>query len=233
MRKVVLFFVLITGLMLSGTAHARMSFSESLANARDHLKSGDFDKALEVFHELQVDHPDSAIVAYGIGKALYAKAEHQEQLGAKDEAASAYKDAETAFARVTGMRESKIALESEFARLNAAARGALVIPAEQKYADAVKALRGAVAGYEQFLRDHPGHEGAQKNLDHISLELKKLLQNPQQQENKQDDKKQQPQDKKQPMVYFLSAGTEIPKAQAKAEGNQLELVVPGNGEAKP
>jgi tetratricopeptide (TPR) repeat protein len=232
MRKHLLPVVMLA-VMLCGSAVARVSFSESLANARDHLKSGDFDKAIEIFHELQVDHPDSAVVAYGIGKALYARAEHQEQLGAKDEASAAYKEAETAFARVPGAKDSKIALESGFARLNAAARSALLIPPDQKYDDAVKALRGAVAAYEQFLREHPAHEGAQKNLDHVRLELKKLLQNPQQQQNKQDDKKQPPDDKKQPMIYFQGASTDIPNARPVAKDNQLELVMPGKGEARP
>jgi hypothetical protein len=233
MRKHLLMSVILTALLSSYAAAGRLSFSESLANAQDHLKSGDSDKALEILRELQVDHPDSAIVAYGIGKALYSRAERQEKLGAKDEATGSFNEAETAFSRVSGMKEPRIALESVFAGINAAARSALLIPPDQKYEDAVKALRGAIAGYEQFLREHPGHDGAQKNLDHVRLKLKELLQNPQQQQKKDDDQKKPPDDKKQPMVYFLNAGTEIPKAQAKAEGNQLELVVPGNGEAKP
>ncbi len=232
MRKALLPIVMLA-LFVSGSAAARMSFSESLSIALDNLKSGNYDKAIEGFRELQVDHPDSAIVAYGIGKALYARAGHQEQLGAKEEASAAYKEAETAFTRVTGMKDPRIALESEFARLNAAARSALLVPPDQKYDDAVKALRGAIAGYEQFLREHPGHGGAQQNLDHVRLELKKLLQNPQQQQDKQDDQKQPPEDKKQPMVYFQGASTEIPKAQVKAEDNQLQLVIPEKGEAKP
>ena len=232
MRKTILRAAVIAALLSGQATAARPSFSQSLANAQDRLKTGDFDKALDILHELQVDHPDSALVSYGIGKALYSRGEHQEKLGAKDEAAGSYGEAEAAFSRGAGTKDAKLALESTFARINATARAALLIPAE-KYDDAVKALRGAVAGYEQFLREHPGHDGAQKNLDHIRLKLKELLQNPQQQQKKDDDKKKPPEDKKQPMVYFLSAGTEIPKAQAKAEGNQLELVVPGNGEAKP
>ncbi len=232
MRKTLLVLLVLQALLVGYADAAKSSFSESLATAQGHLNSGEFDKALDILHELQTDHPDSGIVAYGIGKALYSRAQHQETLGAKDEAAGAYAESETAFSKVAAGNDPKIAVESAFGRLNAAARKALLIPQDQKYEEAVTALRGAVAGYEQFLREHPGHVGAAKNLDNIRLKLKELLQKPQQ-PKKDDDKKKPPEDKKQPMVYFLSAGTEIPKAQAKAEGNQLQLVVPGGQEAKP
>jgi tetratricopeptide (TPR) repeat protein len=233
MRKTLLFFVIFPIILTGHASAARMSFSEAVTAAQERLNSGEFDKALEILHELQVDHPDSGIVAYGIGKALYSRAQHQETLGAKDEAAASYGEAETVFSKISGEKDAKIAVESAFGRINAAARKALLVPADQKYEEAVTALRGAIVGYEQFLREHPGHAGAQKNLDHVRLKLKELQQNPQQ-PKKEDDKQKPPEDnKKQPMVYFLSAGTEIPKAQAKAEGNQLELVVPGGGEAKP
>jgi tetratricopeptide (TPR) repeat protein len=209
------------------------SFAELLTIAQGHLDSGEYDKALEILHELQVDHPDSGIVAYGIGKALYSRGQHQETLGAKEEAAASYGEAESAFSRLSDANDAKTAVESAFGRLNAAARKAMLIPPDQKYDEAVSALRASVAGYEQFLREHPDHDGARRNADNIRLKLKQLLQNPQQQQKEKDEKKQPPEDKKQPVVYFLSAGTEIPKAQAKAEGNQLQLVVPDTEEAKP
>ncbi len=233
MRRTVLVLVVIQAFIVVCASAAKPSYAESLATAQGHLDSGEYDKALEILHELQVDHPDSGMVAYGIGKALYSRAQHQETLGAKDEATASYAESESAFSKISAANEGQLAAESAFGRLNAAARKALLIPAEQKYEEAVSALRGAVAGYDQFLREHPEHPGARHNLDHVRLKLKELLQSPQQQQKQQDDKKPPPDDKKQPLVYFLSAGTEIPKAQAKAEGNQLQLVVPGSEEAKP
>ena len=233
MRRTALLLLLLHTFIAGHAFAASTSYADALATAQGHLNSGNFDKALEVLHELQVDHPDSGVVAYGIGKALYSRAQHQETLGAKEEALASYAEAETAFSKLSSGNDAALVTESAFGRLNAAARKAMLVPADQKYEDAVLALRGAVAGYEQFLREHPGHSGARQNLDHVRLKLKELLQNPQQQQKQQDDKKKPPEDKKQPLVYFLSAGTEIPKAQAKAEGNQLQLVVPGAGEAKP
>ena len=223
---------LAAGCVAAGAAEP--GFRETLSQAQGHIDAGEYDRALEVLHKLQVDHPDAPLVGYGLGQALYAKGQHQETLGAVDEAASSFAEAQAAFNRVVADRESAVALEAAFAALNAGARRALVIPADQKYGEAVSSLRGAVAGYTQFLREHPGHAGAQKNLDHCQIKLKELLQNPKQGDQKQDEKKDdQKDDQKQPVVYFMNAGTEIPKARAKADGNQLELVLPDAGGGTP
>jgi hypothetical protein len=226
-------FVVLSASIAAYAGAAGPSLSEALTMAQGHMDSGEFDKALEILHELQTDHPDSEMVGYGIAKALYGRARHQETLGVKEDASGSYSEAEAAFSRLATGTDAKIGREAAFGRLNAAARKALLVPPEENYEEAVKAIRGAVAGYEQYLREHPGHAGALQNLDHVRLKLKELLQNPQEQQKQEDDKKKPPEDKKQPLVYFLSAGTEIPKAQAKAEGNQLQLVVPDSEGAKP
>ena len=235
MRSALLFLILTAAATACFSAvAAEPGFSASLAQAQGHMDSGEYDRAFELLRKLQVDHPDSGLVGYGLGKALYARAQHQETLGAKDAALASFAEAEAAFGRAASDKDARVALEAAFAGLNAGARKAMLIPADQKYGEAVSGLRAAVAGYEQFLREHPGHGGAQKNLDHCRLKLKALLQNPPSGEQKEDEKQKPPEDnQKQPVVFFMNAGTEIPKARARAEGNQLELVVPEGEGAKP
>ncbi|MBW7865642.1 MAG: hypothetical protein H3C30_14675 [Candidatus Hydrogenedentes bacterium] len=227
----VLVAALFAMLLCPATTHA-LGLNAAMKKAQAHVDSGEPDKAAEILRELQVDHPDSPMVAYALGSALYASAKRLAALETPDTAIEAYAEAERHFARAAQDTQPDRKREAEFARITAKTGAALLISPEERYEDALRALRETVAAHEQFLREHPGHAGAENNLDLLRLKLKELLQHsPEQQEQEKQD--QPPDDNKQPMDFFLNVGTDLPGATVESEGNTARLVVPEGGGARP
>lgn len=218
-------------LLCPDTAHA-LGLNAAMNKARAHADSGEPEKAVEILRELQVDYPDSHMVAYALGSALYESAKRLAALETPEAALEAYAEAERHFSRAAQDGRPDRKREAEFARLAAKAGSALLISPEERYEDAVRVLREMVAAHEQFLRECPGHSGAEKNLDFLRLKLKELLQHsPEQQEQEKQD--QPPDNNRQPMDFFLNLGTELPGATVESEGNTARLVVPEGGGARP
>ncbi len=223
MRKLFLLCALLAG----ATAQAD-AFHDRLGSANALINQGLFDQAVTAIEELKVDYPDRPVLDYALGTAQYQRAEGLNAAGKPGEALAAFKDAETRFTGISAHADEEVAFAAAFARANAITQQAKMTAASpDKYKDGVAALRNAEQAYVEVFKRKPGHNGAQRNLDHVRLMLKMMLQNPPEKPEQSDEEKQ---DKKEPpppqprvISIFSGASTELPNAAAIHEGNTVIL----------
>ena len=188
----------------SSIAHAAESFNARLEKGNAVLRSGDPDNAIAQYHDLQTEEPESEVLYYDIGCAQYGQGMKDVDAKAAEDAITAFQEAKGSFEKVLGASDPEIRANAAFNHANCVAEIAMQSAAAQKYQETVDAFKESVAEYERFLKEHPGHQDARNNLDHMRYLLKSMLQNPpppqdqqqQQQCNKKGDEKQQ-QDKSQ------------------------------------
>lgn len=209
-------------LAILGNAHA-LSRGEGLERAQGHLEAGNPARAIELYRELQVDHPQDPAVLFGLGCAQYRRAEQHVQAEQPEEAAKMFEAARGVFDRVLSAEDARVAADGAFNRANCVARIAELTPAGEKYDEAVAALRKAESAYEAVLREHPDDARAGQNLDHVRYALKQLLRNPPEEQEKEDD---QQDDQQNAASVFEYAETDIEGADAKTEAETVELVMP-------
>jgi len=220
-------------LLASGAAHAA-SFNDRLAEANSLLSSGRYDEAVAILDELKVDYPERPAIDYALGAAQYQRAEGLNAAGKPGEALAAYQDAENRFAGISTHADEEVAVAAAFARANAMAQQAKMTAASpDKYKEGVAALRKAEQAYVELIKRAPGHAAAQRNLDHIRLTLKRMLQNPPQnpEQPEQEEQEQQQPPQPQPRVFsvFRGATTELPNATATFDGNTV-ILQPGGAQ---
>lgn len=210
---------------------AAESFSGGLAKAAALLRNGDAAAALAAYRELEVEHPDSTPVLFGIGCAQYAAAEAQAASDAPEAARSAFEEARTTFERIA-VADPIVRAHAAYNAANCLVWAARTYAAPAEYEAKVAALRRAVAAYEEVVRNQPDHARALQNLDHARFELKKLLQHP-----PESDQPQNPPPREPPKAIslFLRAFTEIPGAQANIHPDKdiVELVRPESKGSQP
>ncbi len=229
-----------------GLGAGAASFREELRRADDHLHVGNATEALEIYHELQVDYPESEEVLYGTGCALYVQGEDHREVNEFDTAVKSFQEAQAAFERLHGTDDEGSRALGAFSRANCLASVAKAVapdpeapnammqmppganPAapsqpQDQYEQGVAAYREAVSAYDAVLKEFPGHAGAKQNLDHVRYLLKKLLQNPPEKQE------QEPPPDENRVSVFMGVGTDIAGADARKEGddNVVRLVRPG------
>ncbi|MFM1919735.1 MAG: hypothetical protein RLZZ303_1369 [Candidatus Hydrogenedentota bacterium] len=214
-------------LLASGAASAA-SFNERLSEANSLLSSGRYDEAVAMLDELKVDYPERPAIDYALGVAQYQRAEGLNAAGKPGEALAAYQDAENRFAGISAHADEEVAVAAAFARANAMAQQAKMTAASpDKFKEGVAALRKAEQAYVELIKRAPGLVAAQRNLDHVRLTLKRMLQNPPQnpEQPEQEEQEQQQPPQPQPRVFsvFRGATTELPNATATFDGNTAIL----------
>ncbi len=206
---------------------------EEIRNAQQLMEKGSPQEALDALKELQVDHPESPEVRFGIGCAWFMLAETAAAAGNMEEAKKDYQEARTAFDALLHDENVTIAREAMYNRANCTLREAATIDATQQYADAVAALRRAVEAYEAGVKQYPDHEGMRTNLAHARFQLKQLLQNPPPEQEQQD---KQPPEEQPPIpdsTFIDNPTTDISGAHVKPDGNTAILVLPDKTGGQP
>jgi len=206
-------------LLLPGTAFAG-SMAERLDQANGHLRSGDAKRALELYREVQVDHPDEDRVIFGIGCAQYDQAallakRAQSALPAEPEAEAEteatpgvtelYDAAADSFGRLAASPAPELRADAAFNRGNCQVGKAAFLETQAQRDGAVAAYREAIATYEALLKEAPEHAGARTNLDHARYKLKQLLRQEQ----------EEPEEQEKPKSLFLEPRTELPGARVE------------------
>jgi len=154
------------------------SLHDEIQRANGLLRSGDAQAAIDRYHQLQVDYPDSPILDYNIGCAQYELG--MKALGAQDEktGTSALSQARESFDRALQSPDENVRKSAAFNRANTLAQTAKVegasIPAEQR----VKTFHDAMRAYEDVLKTDPENAGAKQNIDHLRYMLKQAMQEP-------------------------------------------------------
>jgi outer membrane biosynthesis protein TonB len=219
-------------LLVAVNALAAESFNSRLRQGHALLQQGDPDGALTQYRDLQTEDPESDVLYYSIGCAQCEEGMQAVQQKAPQDALASLETAKASFEKVLTARDPEIRKNAAFNHANTVAQIAMQSAAAQKYEETTKAFEESVKEYEAFLKQHPDHEGAQKNLDHMRYLLKSMLQNPrppQQQQGQgqpQDQNKQgqPPQDKQQKQEQEEpkpQEGQQPQQAQAQAN-NQAE-----------
>ena len=187
------------------------SFRERLDRANALLKKGDTEGALGQYRDLQTDDPESPLLYYNIGCAAYQRGMQEIELKAAQDAVASFSQAKTSFEKARLASDPELRTNAGFNHANTFAREAEQAAAAGKYEESIKAFQGTVQAYEDFLKEHPTHQGAKKNLDYVRYRLKSMMQNPP--PPPKDDKNQQKQDQEQKQDQ---------QKQDKKEGEQQE-----------
>ncbi len=75
-RAMVLFFML--GFALAASPAAPESFNSMVNRGNDQFKKGDYQKALELYHQAEVERPETPELYYNIGSSLYKEGKYEE-----------------------------------------------------------------------------------------------------------------------------------------------------------
>ncbi len=177
--------LLVAACLLAGAAGAGAeSFSARLKHGNAFVRSGDAEQALPLFRELQIEEPDSPFLQYAIGCAYYASAEQHATVDSFEDAAAAFEHARAAFEQAAAESEGIFHRNAAFNGVNCAARTAIMGVHRGDIEQIVPAFRKAIEGYHALLAQYPDFKEARQNLDHVQYQLKKLLQQPPEQEQK-------------------------------------------------
>lgn len=218
---------LLITVLVAGLARAD-AFHQQLRDANALLNQGLFDEAVSALEELKVDYPDRPVLDYALGSAHYQRGEGLSAAGKAADASEAFSNAAKRFAVISANEDEKLAVAAAFARANALTEQAKMIPAQEQFQEAVAAFRAAEQAYAELVKRAPDYLPAQKNLDHVRLLLKQLLQQPQNQEQQQEEQQEnqeQPPPQPQPVAISIVRGatTELPGATTQVDGNTVTL----------
>lgn len=167
------------------------TFRSDLIHGNALLKSGDFEKALQTFRNLQVDHPESQEVFYALGCTHYETAEQEMKLHHIQEALEGFSQAADCFQKATKGGDPEIARNAAYNEANAFAKRAIQSAEAGQYDQAIPQIQESIKKYEEVLKRYPDMTAAQQNLDHMRYRLKKLLQNPPPQQEQNQPQNQQ------------------------------------------
>ncbi|NUM54644.1 MAG: hypothetical protein HUU46_13450 [Candidatus Hydrogenedentes bacterium] len=167
-------------LLVLFTSVAPLSFNalaeplhDRILRANGLLRSGEVDKALDAYHQIQVDHPDSPVVQYNIGCAEYEKGVRALNSDEAKNEPGAMSEAIASFDRAIQGGDSTVATRAAFNRANSLAEIAKASGEGAAAADRAKSFQEAIRAYEDVLKSDPDNAGAKQNIDHLRYMLKK------------------------------------------------------------
>ncbi|HIJ65249.1 MAG TPA: hypothetical protein HPP77_04790 [Candidatus Hydrogenedentes bacterium] len=166
-------------------------FNERVEEAHALLEQGDADGALAAYRNLQTDEPESDLLHYSIGCAQYEKSMADASAGAAEGAVELLSEAEKSLAKVAASPDAAIRERGGYNRANCRAQLAKQAAVAGQYELAAEKFQEALAAYDDFLRLYPDHKDARHNRDHIRYLLKKMLQNPPDQQGQNGDRNEQ------------------------------------------
>ncbi len=182
--------------LASFSAHAAESFDSRMAKANTLLKQGDAEGAIAQYRELQTEDPESKTLYYSLGCAHYQEGVKAGEQDPKD-ALTSFEAARDDFAKALNARDPEVRTQAAYNHANAVAQLAMQSMKAQQFEETKKSFEESIKEYESFLKQHPDHEGARTNLDHMRYQLKRMLQNPPPPQQQQQGQNDQNQDKKQ------------------------------------
>lgn len=182
------------------------SFGQKLQEGNAKLKKGDIEGAMDIYRDLQIEEPESDVLAYNMGLAQYKSAKDLINRNAFGDASTALDEAAKDFQTALKGSSDRVREAARISLADTAVQAAYGAEAAQDYKNAVKGYEDAIHQYQDILSSEPHNMAVARNINHCRYRLKKLLQKPppkQQQkqggkggksdENKQGDKQQQQQ----------------------------------------
>jgi Ca-activated chloride channel homolog len=158
------------------------AFNDEVRRGNALLRIGDPGAASAVYRDLQIEEPESDLLYYGMACADYETAMTKFAEQANDEAVEALNRAKDGFERASISTDGEIRTGARYNLANCLAQEAKQLAGAGDHQATVDAFKASVDAYEQFLESHPDHEGARQNLEHMRYLLKKMLQNPPQEQ---------------------------------------------------
>lgn len=190
--------LIVVSLLVAFGADAE-SFNKKLDHGHALLRSGKPDDALAKFRDLQIEKPESELVAYSIASAQYSQGLRDIEDELVEDGLAKIVEARDAFSELITGQDKFVRGNARFNAANCAAQMAKASMATGDHEATVAAFEESIREYETVLDMQPDHEGAQANLNHMRYELKKLMQNPppeqdQEGEGEEDNEESEPQE---------------------------------------
>lgn len=154
------------------------SFGQRLKQANALLRSGEVDRAMSLYDELQVENPDSPLVEYNKGCAQYERALQKAKSQEIPLEQNPFAEAMASFEEVLAQGDERLKTDAAYNRANCIAQSAKLSRSTGDMEAIAEAYQNAIRAYEEILRDTPDHPQARHNLDHMRHEWKTLQQNP-------------------------------------------------------
>jgi hypothetical protein len=174
---------------IAGAASAD-SLHDRILRANGLLRSGEADKALDSYHAIQVDHPESPVLDYNVGCAEYEKGVKALQSDDKKKDGAALSQAIESFNRAIQSGDPAVSESAAFNRANCLAQTAKNLGEGEAQGDRVKAFQDAIRAYDDVLKSDPNNDGAKQNIDHLRYMMKKTPPPPPPQQGGDDSKPQ-------------------------------------------
>lgn len=215
------------GVVSAFTAGAA-SFRDRIEYGNALLNSGDFEGAREVYRNLQIEHPENEIVYYSLGCANYEEGESVSALQDPQGAIELFASARDAFHQAMTNSDSMLRTDAAYNHANTLAQIAKQKASLGDQEATLAAFEEALQAYEEVLARYPDHEKARHNLNHMRYLLKRMLQNPPQENDqskgeqgeKQQDQQQQQDQGQQEQQSQKEQSEQDQKEQEQAEDEQ-------------
>lgn len=157
-----------------------------VAEANGLLQQGKPEAAIQAYRSLQIDNPDSDLLNYNIGCAQLESAPEPNQDEESAAAAELLNSAKASFDKAAMAEDPTIRRDARFNRINCDSQLAKHLVLGGDYKGAVSAFEDVIFDYEDYLVQYPDHDGARQNLNHMRYELKKMLQDPPEEQEQED-----------------------------------------------
>ena len=154
------------------------SFRERIEYGNALLNSGNFEGAREVYRNLQIEHPENAVIYYSLGCADYEEAETAAAIRDVETALEGFASARDAFRQAMASRERWLREDAHYNHANSLAQIAKQTALRGEQEATITAFEEALSAYEDVLERYPEHAEAQHNLEHMRYLLKRMLQDP-------------------------------------------------------
>lgn len=212
--------LVLAGLMvLAASASNAQGFDSRFEDGYALLQEGDPDGALESFHQLLTEEPNSEFVQYSIATAHYERGLKELDSVVSEENLGILYEARDGFDKLRNTEDTFLRKNAPFNAANSVAQIAKHYDVQLQYKEKVQAFKDAIVAYEKLLRQQPDHEGAKTNLNHSRYMLKSMMQNlpPDQNEVNAGDDQEQGQENQEP-----EEGEEGEEGQEGQEGEPEE-----------
>jgi hypothetical protein len=154
------------------------SFVQRLKQANGLLRSGEVDRAMSIYDELQVENPESPLIEYNKGCAQYERALQKAKTQEIPPEQDPFAEAMSSFEDVLAQGDERLKTDAAYNRANCIAQSAKLSRVTGDMKAINEAYQSAIRAYEELLRTAPEHSQARHNLDHMRHELKTLQQAP-------------------------------------------------------
>ncbi len=170
--------MLAAAILAAATGVYAQGFDSRFEEGYTLLRAGDPDGALESFHQLLTEDPESEFVQYSIAAGHYEKGLKELEIEASEEAIEQLRLARNGFNTLRNAKDPFLRDNAPFNAANSTAQVAKHYDPDEQYDRRVQALRDAMVAYEKLLRQQPEHAGAKTNLNHARYLLKTMMQDP-------------------------------------------------------